>query len=178
MSLTIKTCTTGDINDLIQIAQQSYREHYTYLWLDNGEGYIQSNFNFDKFQGELSDPNAAFFLIHDGPAPVGLIKLNLNSATGVFSADTTLELERIYFIKEASGKGLGKEAINFVLNFAKQRGKSIIWLKAMDSSAAVEFYKKRGFQITAETELNYPNLRDEFRKMYVMVLHLYVPSPL
>jgi len=103
---------------------------------------------------------------------VGVIKLNINSPIAGFSADTALELERIYFIKEASGKGLGKEAINFVSDFARQIQKSIIWLKAMDSSTAVEFYKKRGFQIINEIELQYLNLRDEYRKMYVMILQL------
>lgn len=170
--MTIKACTIEDIKDLIQVAQQSYREHYLYLWLDNGEGYMQASFNFDKLYGELSDLNSVFFLIQDDQRLVGLIKLNINSATGSYSADEALELERIYFIKEASGKGFGKEAISFVVNFSKQRNKSIIWLKAMDSSAAVDFYKKRGFQITGEFELRYPNLRDEFRKMYVMTLHL------
>ena len=172
MSLTIKTCTKEDINDLLQVARQSYLEHYTYLWFDEGEGYMQASFNFDKLDHELSNPNAAFFLLYEEDRPVGLLKLNINSATAGFSADTALELERIYFIKEAAGKGLGKAAINFVSNFALQRNKSIVWLKAMDSSAAVEFYKKRGFQITGEFELSYPHLRDEFKKMYVMVLRL------
>lgn len=104
----IKTCTKENIKDLIQISKQSYLEHYTYLWLDNGESYMQANFNADKLSDELSDPNSVFFLIYDGENPVGLMKLNINSAVSVFSPDTALELERIYFIKEASGKGFGK----------------------------------------------------------------------
>jgi len=172
MPLTIKNCTKEDINDLLQVARQSYQEHYPYLWFDEGEGYMQASFNSDKFDDELSNPNSAFFLLYEEDKPVGLIKLNINSATGSFSADTALELERIYFIKEAAGKGFGKVAIDFVLNFALQRNKRIVWLKAMDSSDAVEFYKKRGFQITGEFELSYPNLRPEFKRMYVMVLGL------
>ncbi|HJT73204.1 MAG TPA: GNAT family N-acetyltransferase [Chitinophaga sp.] len=168
----IKICTKENIQDLIKISKQSYLEHYTYLWLDNGESYMQANFNADKLSDELSDPNSVFFLIYNEENPVGLIKLNINTAVSGFSSDTALELERIYFIKEASGKGLGKEAINFVSDFAKQRSKSIVWLKAMDSSDAVEFYKKRGFQVIGETELTYPNIKDEFRRMYLMALQL------
>ena len=171
-TLTTKLCTKEDIEDLIKLLEQSYLEYYTYLWYDNGAGYMQASFNAGKLNDELSNPNSAFFLLSDGQKLVGVIKLNINSPIAGFSADTALELERIYFIKEASGKGLGKEAINFVSDFARQRQKSIIWLKAMDSSTAVEFYKKRGFQIINEIELQYLNLRDEYRKMYVMILQL------
>lgn len=172
MILKIKPCTEEDIDDLLNVAKQSYLEHYTYLWDDNGAGYMQASFNPGKLHDELSNPNSAFFLLHDGQKFVGLIKLNINSPAAGFSADTALELERIYFIKEASGKGLGKEAINFVVGFARQRQKTVIWLKAMDSSAAVEFYKRRGFQIISGFELHYLNLKDEYKGMYVMALSL------
>jgi len=172
MTLTIKPCTKEDIEDLLNVARQSYLEHYTYLWHDNGIGYMQTSFNAGKLHDELSNPNSVFFLLHDGQKLVGLIKLNINSPVAAFSADTALELERIYFIKDASGKGLGKEAINFVISFARQRQKTVIWLKAMDSSAAVEFYKKSGFQIISGFELQYPNLKDEYKRMYVMFLPL------
>lgn len=172
MTITIKPCTKEDIDDMLNVLRQSYLEHYTYLWYDNGAGYMQASFNTGKLNDELSNPNSAFFLLHDGQKFVGLIKLNINSPIAGFDTDTALELERIYFIKEASGQGLGKEAINFVSNFARQRQKTIIWLKAMDSSDAVEFYKRRGFQIISEIELQYPNLKSEYKKMYIMTLPL------
>jgi diamine N-acetyltransferase len=86
-------------------------EHYRYLWLDNGINYIKTNFNTDKISEEISDPNSHFFLISDGQQPVGLIKLNLGCKTSNFSEDLALELERIYLIKDSSGKGLGKKQL-------------------------------------------------------------------
>jgi len=168
----IETCTQDDIKDLIKVSIKSYLEHYTYLWFDNGTNYIKSNFNADKLSEEISDTSSILFLIRDGQKPVGLIKLNIDSKTDNFSADVALELERIYFIKEASGKGLGKKAIEFVKDFAKQKGKKAIWLKAMQSSTVVEFYKKQGFTIAGETYLNYPEIKSEFQKMFIMRLDL------
>ncbi len=170
--MTIKPCTKEDIPDMIQVLIQSYLEHYTHLWEDEGVNYMKNSFSAEKLDEELSNPNSIFFLIGDGQKYVGLVKLNIDSAVDEFPASTTLELERIYFIKEAAGKGLGKEVVNFVSDYAKQRDKRLIWLKAMDTSPAVEFYKKRGFQVTRETELDYLHIRSEFKKMYVMVLHL------
>jgi len=172
MTITITPCTKEDIDDMLHVLRQSYLEHYTYLWYDNGAGYMQASFNAGRLNDELSNPNSAFFLLHDGQKFVGLIKLNINSPIAGYPADTALELERIYFIKEASGQGLGKEAINFVVSYAKQKQKTLIWLKAMDSSAAVEFYKKTGFRVISEFDLQYPNLKDEYKKMYVMTLQL------
>jgi len=164
----IRICTENDVANLIDVSTKSYLEHYTYLWHDEGEYYIKSNFNYDKLSEEISNPNSVFFLLLDKQDPIGVIKLNVDSATAGFTADLALELERIYFVKEAAGKGFGKEAIAFVMNYAMERNKKIIWLKAMESSPAVEFYKKRGFTITSETTLNYPGIRAEFQKMFVM----------
>jgi diamine N-acetyltransferase len=171
-NMEIKTCTQNDIKDLIEVSTKSYLEHYTYLWFDNGAGYIKSSFNIDKIKAEMTDSNSIFFLIRDEQKFIGLIKLNIDSELDNFSTDSALELERIYFIKEASGKGYGKDAINFVVDFAKQKRKKVIWLKAMDSSPAVDFYKKRGFTITSETNLNYPGIRHEFKRMFLMRLAL------
>jgi len=168
----VKTCTTADIGELVRVSTQSYNEHYTYLWLDKGEGYVRNNFNFDKLYSEMSDANSVFFLVYDGENPVGMIKLNIDKGIGDFSADAALELERIYFVKEASGKGFGKEAIDFVANFARERGKVVVWLKTMDTSAALEFYKKRGFEIIGESKVTFENIIDAFSGMRVMVLQL------
>lgn len=169
--MTIKPCTKEDIKDMIRVLLQSYLEHYTHLWEDEGVNYMKNSFNEKKLDEEMSNPNAAFFLVQDGQKYVGLVKLNIDSAAGDFPASTTLELERIYFIKEAAGKGLGKKAVGFVLDYAKQKHKQVIWLKAMESSTAVvEFYKKCGFRVTGEYELNYPYIRGEYKGMVVMMM--------
>lgn len=170
--MTIKACTREDIDVLLQVFLQSYREHYLYLWFDGGESYIRANFSVERLNEELSDPNAAFFLVYDEQRPVGVVKLNIDKGLGSHSAESALELERIYFIKEAMGKGLGKEAVDFVENFARERNKTIVWLKAMDSSPAVKFYLKKNFRITGEAWLSFEVMKDEFKRMVVMVLEL------
>jgi GNAT superfamily N-acetyltransferase len=69
----------------------------------------------------------------NGPATKGYEQMN------------ALELERIYIVKSASGRGFGREAMEFCFDFAKQRNKQVIWLKCMDSSPAHYFYERLGF---------------------------------
>ena len=164
----IKICSKDDIEELIFISTQSYLDHYAYLWNDNGEGYLKSNFSRLKFNEELSHPNSIFYLIYLEKTPVGFLKLNIDKGLGNYSSTMALELERIYFIKRAAGKGLGKLIIDFVIEFARKKNKTLVWLKAMDSSKAVAFYKKQNFFIYNEIYLNFPNIKNEFKKMFVM----------
>lgn len=109
-----------------------------------------------------------FFLVYDNGKPVGLAKLNVDHARGPYSAADALELERIYFLKEAAGKGLGKATVAYISDLARQKGKAVVWLKAMADNPSVGFYQKQGFTIAEETYLDYALLKDEFRKMVVM----------
>ncbi len=165
----IKPCTQNEIPDLISVARQSYKEHYLHLWYDGGDWYLQNNFTDEQFTKELADPNAALFLIIDEQIPVGFIKLNIDKGYENYSDAEALELERIYFLKSAAGKGLGKATIKFVAQFAKQRNKSVVWLKTMDSAPSVEFYKRVGFTILGDYFLPYEQMKVEYRGMFVMI---------
>ena len=172
----IKTCSGEDINDLLFIAKTSYQDHYTYLWDDEGENYISKNFNLNQLHQELANPNAQFYLLYHLKKLVGFLKLNLDSEVNNYSPIEVLELERIYFIKEATGKGLGKMVLEFVIDLARKRNKKIVWLKAMDSSRSVEFYKKNQFKIVDEMILPYEFMKDEFRKIVTMIREIQVTS--
>lgn len=165
----IKTCSAEDINDLLFIAKTSYQDHYTYLWDDEGVKYISTHFSLTQLQKELSNPNSHFYLLYYQDKLVGFLKLNLDSEVKNYSAIEALELERIYFIKEATGKGLGKMVLEFVIDLAKKRNKKIVWLKAMNSSQSVEFYKKNQFEVIDEMILPYEFMKDEFRKIVTMI---------
>jgi diamine N-acetyltransferase len=157
-----------DIPVIISIALQSYLNNYTFLWHDNGVGYMQLCFNNDRLAGEFADSNSAFFLIYENQEAVGYLKLNINKAIGSFSADNAIELERIYLLKKASGRGIGKKAMEFVKTYALTKNKKILWLKTMENSDALAFYKKQGFVFFGEELLTFPEMKDEFRKILTL----------
>ncbi len=64
----------------------------------------------------------------------------------------TCELQKMYFLPVARGKGVGHEMINLCLDFAKKQGYSKCYLETMPyMKAARKLYKKVGF-----TELEGP----------------------
>lgn len=143
----IKPCLLENINDLVFIAKKVYQDHYLYLWDDNGDYYMNLNFTTAPFKRELADLNSAFYLLYHEEQLVGFLKLNLNSKLKNYSPFEALELERIYFIKEATLLGFGTIILNYVIELAKKRNKNIVWLKAMSRSKSVDFYQKNQFTV-------------------------------
>src|SRR5436309_9735784 len=110
---TISKCTLTDAEEVSEIAVRAYRDHYLYLWKDDGSWYVNRSFTVPQFQKELIDPNAAFFLLKEKNVDVGFMKLNLEEPLQGFELFSALELERIYLLKSASRKGLGRKALEF-----------------------------------------------------------------
>ncbi len=164
----IKSCSKNDIAELLFISIQSYTDHYTHLWHDQGEFYIDLNFNRDRLLEELADPNALFYLLYFENSLIGYLKLNADKGFENYQPADALELERIYLIKKATGKGIGKMVIDFVDGFARKKNKKIVWLKAMDSSKSVDFYRKQQFNICSEFYLTFSQMKDEYKRMFVM----------
>ena len=62
-----------------------------------------------------------------------------------------LELQRIYFVKDAQSGGKGTRVFNFVLQRAQELAKTKIWLGVWKhNKQALQFYKKHGFVKTGE----------------------------
>ncbi|MBC5994999.1 GNAT family N-acetyltransferase [Pontibacter cellulosilyticus] len=171
-SIKITPCTTADIYTLQDIAINSYGDHYLYLWHDGGMWYLNRCFSEDALKKELEDANAAFFLIYAEEELVGFLKFNISKEIEGYSAEEAMELERIYLTKSASGKGIGRAAVNFTKQVAQEMGKKVIWLKAMDSSRSVNFYEQNGFEKCGTYNLDFEQMKEEYRGMYVMKLPL------
>ncbi len=164
----ITPCTAEDLHTLQDIAINSYGDHYLYLWYDSGMWYIDRSFSDKALKTELADTNAAFFLIYEGDELVGFLKLNIDKELEGFTAEESLELERIYLTKAASGRGIGRRVVHFTVDFAKERNKRVVWLKAMDSSRSVDFYEQNGFVKCGTYTLDFEAMKEEYRGMYVM----------
>ncbi|WP_187263300.1 GNAT family N-acetyltransferase [Pontibacter beigongshangensis] len=165
----ISPCTKGDLPDLINIAITSYNEHYTYLWHDGGMQYVKQHFNYHTILREWTDPKSAFFMLYYQGNLVGFLKLINDKVLKGYNQEECLELERVYIIRAVSGSGIGAEAVRFTLDYARQQGKRIVWLKAMDSSPEViQFYERSGFRKCATFVQDTPEMKEEFRGMHVM----------
>ena len=172
MNFNIQPIGIESVDLLLNIAQQAYLDHYKHLWKDNNPSwYIQKCFTIEPLLLELSDPNNAFFLIFKEERLVGFLKLIMTYPLILdgFEEQNALYLERIYFIKEAVGQGLGDKICHFAIEKAQKLDKKLIWLAAMDSSLKpIAFYERMGFEICGRKRLDFEQIKDEMRGMVVM----------
>lgn len=172
-AVSIVPCSISQLHTLQDIALNAYGDHYLHLWNDRGAWYIEKSFSDATLKSELEDTNAAFFLIYADEELVGFLKLNINKELENYTSEEALELERIYLTKAASGKGIGREVVAFTNQFAKERNKKLIWLKAMDSSHdAIRFYEQNGYTKCGTYRLDFETMKPEYHGMVIMKLEL------
>jgi GNAT superfamily N-acetyltransferase len=169
LPLQIISCNSEDATTISDVAIRSYNDFYLHLWYDNGDWYVNHSFSQPVLEKEIKDPNHAFFLLNEKENSVGFLKLNIDQPLKGYREYNCIELERIYLIKSATGKGYGRQAMNFCFDYARGLKKEIMWLKAMDTSAAVKFYEALGFEHCGILSLDFPQMKEEFRGMVVMM---------
>lgn len=156
--------------DLLQsTALAAYCDHYLHLWKDNGAWYVEKSFSAAQLSGELAHTFSHFYLVVHQHEAVGFIKLNTGLVLPGYNNEETFELERIYLKASAAGSGIGSFVMHFVFQQAAVLHKRVVFLKVMDTSLIpIKFYKKHGFEICGTYYLDYEQMREELRGMYVM----------
>jgi GNAT superfamily N-acetyltransferase len=118
---------------------------------------------------EEGDENTILYRILSNQKAIGVLKISLDAATGDFSREEALCVDKIYILNEYSGKGIGKKVLQFVTLRAEELSKKIVWLDTMQKGPALNFYLKNGFQIHGESKVTFPTVIEKESLMWVMV---------
>ncbi|SHM21305.1 GNAT family N-acetyltransferase [Mucilaginibacter sp. OK098] len=164
----IKQCDINHTDVLHDIAIQTYKQTYTYLWADDGAAYLNRFYKKDDLEKELITPGVTYFLVYADDKAAGYFKLK-QSALLPYSNYQCLEIEKLYLLQQFAGKGTGKTIMTFISDLAKQQQRPILWLRVMESSPAKLFYEAFGFKQTDKVFLDYPFMIDEYRWLLTMV---------
>lgn len=175
--ITIKKCQESQLDLLFEIAIQSYSDTYQYLWSDKGLSYLEEFYKKADFKKELLASDIFYFLIYDADKAIGYFKLKNNEIAPYPQAKCT-EIDKLYLLKEYSGKGIGKIIMEFIISLCKKKNRSILWLKTMETSSAKYFYAKYGFIQTEKTYLDYPTMKEEYRWILTMINKIRESEPL
>ncbi len=172
LPLLIDQLHSGQAAELSALCHRIYPSYFTYLWFDDGAWYVDYAYNEANLRTELDDPNVRYFFARRSGEAVGYLKLNVASNLPGQSNEGSLdgfEIERIYFLREAAGQGLGTQLLEYAVAMARQLGKHYIWLHVMDSSLdSIAFYRKRGFEPVGETFLPFGQMKPGYRRMWQM----------
>jgi ribosomal protein S18 acetylase RimI-like enzyme len=147
MHITVRDCRSDDLNALQEIAYRTFDDTFAPLNSpSNMKSYLKNAFDHEKLRDELSDSNSLFYFLYIDGRLSGYLKLNEHkSQTEVFDPKS-MEIERIYIVKELQGIGSGQILMDKAIEVACARGKSYIWLSVWEkNSKALRFYIKNGF---------------------------------
>lgn len=157
-------------NTYIHIGTLAYNQHYQHLWPEGDTStYIKSSFTKEVLQKEELDGNTQLYLIRLDTKYVGILKITLHKGMLAYKKYEALYLDKIYILKEFSGKGIGTKCIEFVENLAKENSKKVIFLESMQKGPALPFYLARNFNIVADSSVPFENVIEDEKPMYILM---------
>jgi len=146
-NIEIGRVTLANIEQLQYISRQTFIETFSGVNTeDNMNKYLDESFNISRLTNEIQNLNSEFYFAVIEAKVVGYLKINCGDAQTELKNDNTLELERIYVLKEFHGKKVGQILFNKALLIAEQRKVDYLWLGVWEENhKALKFYMKNGF---------------------------------
>lgn len=147
MELSHRKCKLSDLKVLARLSRKTFRDAFE---KDNDpndfSNYMKSSFSLEQLKRELQNPATSFYFTKLNDSLVGYFKLNELGAQTDIKENESIELERIYILKDHQGKGIGKWMLDEVKTLAKAKNKRYVWLGVWERNQdAIRFYEREGF---------------------------------
>lgn len=146
-NITLKSLTIDDVDQLQKIGKQTFIETFSEgNTPENMTKYLEEGFSIEKLNGELLDENSLFYFAILNNNVLGYLKLNFGKSQTELKDDKSLEIERIYVLKEFHGKSVGQILYQKAIEIAEKQNYRYVWLGVWEENVrAINFYKKNGF---------------------------------
>ncbi len=132
------------IDEVVKLAHLIWTEHYTPIIGEEQVAYMLGHFHSkQQIQKQIAHQNYSFYLIIDNGQPVGYFGFQLQ--------ENELFLSKLYILSKVRGRGLGKQATNFILQSARREHKHKVYLTVNKYNyGSIEAYYKIGFKKVKE----------------------------
>ncbi len=146
-NISINKVNLQDLEELQNISKQTFYETFSESnSTEDMEKYLVEELSTEKLTSELKDINSEFYFAKNENTLIGYLKLNFSEAQTEIKDENSLEIERIYILKEFQGKRFGQILFKYVIELAKAKKKKFIWLGVWEENRkAINFYQKNGF---------------------------------
>ena len=147
-NIEIKRVTINQIDQLQKIGRQTFSETFSPGNSEEDmETYLNEGFSIEKLSAEIAATNSKFYFAILDDTIIGYVKVNLGTSQTESKAENTLEIERIYVLKEFHGKTVGQQLYEKAMEIAKETSVTYVWLGVWEkNSKAIRFYEKNGFK--------------------------------
>jgi diamine N-acetyltransferase len=127
----------------------------------------QLNYMFDmmysvhSLQHQVKEKKHHFVIVYEDEIPLGFASYEFDCENS-----NKTKVHKLYILPNLQGKGIGKKIINFIENEALNNHDKAVYLNVNRFNSAKFFYKKIGFNIVKEEDINIGN--DYLMEDYVM----------
>ncbi|NJB71562.1 ribosomal protein S18 acetylase RimI-like enzyme [Saonia flava] len=140
-------CTEEHLQKLVEISKSTFSEAFE---AENDpedfESYMDFAFKEDKLLEELKNLNSHFYFVYSDDTLAGYFKLNEHEAQTEITDKDSMELERIYVVKEFQGNKIGEWMLGQAIKVTIEKDKKYIWLGVWEhNEKAIKFYQRHGF---------------------------------
>ncbi|WP_379966005.1 GNAT family N-acetyltransferase [Epilithonimonas sp. UC225_85] len=157
--------TEKDISTIQDLAKKSWQSAYGNILEQEQIAYmLDLMYSDDTLKTHFKNPNYHYYLINEDEVFLGFIGFEFHNEP------ETTKLHRIYFLKEAQGKGLGKKALEFLKNEVGKSGDRRITLTVNKNNIAQNFYESQGFKVYDEAVFDIGNgyVMDDYLMEYII----------
>ena len=159
--LTISEATIQDFETIREIAYKTWPVVYGEILSKPQLDYMLEKFYSDAtLTDNLVNKGHRFILVNEDSVCLGFASYEHN-----YLGESTTRLHKIYLLMESQGKGIGKLLIDEITALAKQNQCDTISLNVNKFNKAHVFYKKMGFEVIAQEDIEIGNgyLMEDYR---------------
>lgn len=146
--LLIKQCGLEDIEKIKYIGEKTFYETFSDQNTEEDmHNYLKENFSYEQIESEVKNDSSRFYIAENNTEVAAYMKINFDKAQTEVGHENTLEVQRIYALKEYQGKHIGKSLIEKAIELGKENNINYIWLGVWEHNlSAIKFYEKQGFE--------------------------------
>lgn len=154
--ITIKPASDCDFQSISEISKQTYIETYfDFFEQEIFEAYLEEKFNPLQIRKELNNNNIIYLIACCEGEIIGYAKLKNQSSPDTIDWKNSMEIERLYVLKEFQSLKIGSTLIQKCIEKATNLNCSNIWLAVWENNPkAINFYKKMEFEINGTINFN------------------------
>lgn len=138
-----------DAELLARLGERGFREAWhTYNKPDDMDAYCVAHFNLAATFADLDRPGVGFLVAECGGEAAGYLRWATGPAPACVTADSPLEISRIYVLRRWHGRGVGPALMGECLRRAHAAGHDVAWLAVWQRAPQpIAFYRKWGFEV-------------------------------
>lgn len=146
-NLHIKAADISSTEVLAEISASTFYETFSgQNSREDMDKYMGEKFSRSQITAELNDKKSNFFIALSKDKPVGYVKLAVKQPVQL-QHQRSMEIERIYVLKEFQDRKIGAALMQFSLAYATEHEFDLVWLGVWEHNPkAIHFYEQWGFE--------------------------------